>query len=222
MIATEKKRYTNDVPTSIRFYERTTDGRSAVEAFIGNTFQIAHNARIEQYLPTLMALGDGGGEPLAALGLRDADSEKLFLERYLDARVEEVMAAAVGSPVAREELVEVGNFAVGTAGGGRWLITALTAYLQATRWHWTVFTCGPMLQNAFHRLGIELLDLGCADPQRLSAEELQQWGGYYRSGPRVMAANVAQSRQALSLLLEREYALGLLWLGGCQAGRLAA
>lgn len=216
------KRSEIDVPTWIQFYDQSTSGRSLVETFVSQVFLTAHRARIEHFLPTLMALGNAAGRVSAALGLRPAASGRLFLERYLDEPVEKVLAASAASRIARDDLVEVGNFAVGVAGGGRWLITALTAYLQATERSWAVFTCGPVLQNAFHRLGIDLIDLGSADPGRLTPEELRQWGSYYESGPRVKAANVSQSHAALSLQLEKECALSLLWLGAFQAGRLAA
>jgi len=85
-----------------------------------------------------------------------------------------------------------------------------------------VFTCGPMLKNAFDRLGIELIDLAVADPGSLTPEETLRWGSYYDTKPRVMAANVSQSHQVLAALFETECALSLLWLGALQAGRLAA
>jgi len=211
-----------DVPTSVHLQGPLTDDRSEAESFVRQAFLTAYAARIEQFLPTLMALRNGSGRLLAVLGLRNPGNERLFLEQYLDQPVEQVLAKAVACPVDRSELIEVGNFAVGAAGGGRWLITALTAYLHATGRSWAVFTCGPMLRNAFDRLGIELVDLAVADPGCLTPDESLRWGSYYDHKPRVMAANVSQSHALLSALYEKECALSLLWMGALQAGRLAA
>ena len=83
----------------------------------------------------------------AVLGFRYADQAPLFLEHYLERPVEQLLAARLKRPVDRSRLVEVGNLAVTTAGGGRWLITALTAYLSATGSEWALFTIGPALVN---------------------------------------------------------------------------
>ena len=107
--------------------------------------------------------------------------------------------------------MEVGNLAVRSAGGGRWLITALTAFLHAKQMKWGVFTCGPQLRNAFSRLGIELFDLGEASLNCLSAAEAARWGNYYDQRPRVVAARVQNSYEVLSALFEGECALNALW-----------
>ena len=211
-----------DVPTLVQLEGPQAEERAEAEAFVGEAFRLAYGARIEHFMPSLMALRNNSGRLLAVLGLREPGAEALFLEQYLDRPVEQALSAAAGCPVDRAALVEVGNFAVGAAGGGRWLITALTAYLYAAGRSWTVFTCGPELQNAFHRLGVELHDLGVADPRRLAADEWARWGSYYDQAPRVMAANVAQSHQILSTLFEKECALNALSRGALQAGQLAA
>ena len=210
------------VPTSVQLQGPLTSDRAEAENFVRDAFKAAYGARIEHFLPTLMTLRNDGGQLLAVLGVRTSDSERLFLEQYLDRPVEQVLNMAAGHRIDREELVEVGNFSVGATGGGRWLITALTAYLYASGQRWAVFTCGPMLKNAFDRLGIELLDLAKADPASLAPEESFRWGSYYANKPRVMAANVFQSHRVLSALFEKECALSMLWLGALQAGRLAA
>lgn len=222
MTEMSRRRRVIDVPTLVQLEGPLAAERADAEGFVRAAFAAAYDAQVKHFLPTLMALRNDSGRLLAVLGLRETGAESLFLEQYLDRPVEQALSAAVACPVDRASLVEVGNFAVGAAGGGRWLITALTAYLYAAGRSWTVFTCGPELQNAFRRLGVELVDLGAADPGRLPADERARWGSYYAQRPRVMAANVAQSHGVLSALFERECALNALWLGALQAGRLAA
>lgn len=209
-----------DVPTTVQLTGPLTAERMEAENFVRNSFRAHYGAQIEHFLPSLMTLRNDAGRLLAVLGLRNPEADRLFLEHYLDRPIEQQLGAAIGCQVERDKLIEVGNFAVATAGGGRWLITALTALLHAAGRSWAVFTCGPILKNAFDRLGIELIDLSIADPCRLPPAESARWGSYYASKPRVMAANVPQSHRILSSLFEKECALSLLWLGALQAGRL--
>lgn len=209
-------------PTTVALEDAEALRRNEAEAFVRNAFQAAYGARITHFMPTLMTLRNDTDTLLAVLGLRVVDEDSCFLEQYLDISIERHLANATGHAIARTSLVEVGNFAVGAAGGGRWLITALTAYLHAAGAAWAVFTCGPELRNAFRRLGVELVDLLQADASRLCDTERARWGRYYDQRPRVMAANVEQSYAVLSALFERECALNALWRHAGQTGRLVA
>jgi hypothetical protein len=173
-------------------------------------------------MPVLMRLHDGSGNLLGALGLRSARDEALFLERYLDRPVEQALAAGFNTPVDRSAVTEVGNLAVAAPGGGRWLITALTAYLFAARGTWVVFTIGPVLYNAFRRMGLELVDLGPAEPDELSASEQACWGRYYEQKPRVMAGRVEHGYRVLQQICDAENNLSRLWRQAGLAGGRAA
>lgn len=209
------------VPTLVAMNVDGDAARREVEAFIHDHFAMVHGADIRSYLPGLMSLRSDDGRLLGALGLRPATGNRLFLENYLDQPIDQALAGALRAPVDRDGLVEVGNLAVGAPGGGRWLITALTAFLHAAHKDWAVFTCGPRLRNAFTRLGIELVDLGPAAIERLPDGEAAHWGDYYEQGPHVMAARVEQSYEALSRLFQQECALTALWRHADEAGRHA-
>lgn len=222
MTGRRRQRQAVEVPTLVRLNETNDERRTEVEDFVRRAFELAYSARITHFMPTLMTLRNDRGDLLAVLGLRNDVESPLFLEQYFDDPIEQRLAAASGQPVGRSSLVEVGNFAVGAAGGGRWLITALTAYLYSAGAKWAVFTCGPELQNAFRRLGVELVDVAPADPGRLDDLERERWGRYYDQRPRVMAASVAQSHAVLSEQFERTCALNALWHHALQAGQVAA
>ncbi len=209
-------------PTQVEMCTVQDHRRSEIEQFIHRCFYHAHGADVRHFLPTLMSLRNDDGDLLGALGLRSAKEERLFLEQYLDRPVEQLLAAKVNRPVDRDGIVEVGNLAVTASGGGRWLITALTAYLQASQGKWVVFTAGPVLCNAFRRLGMNPIDLGSADPSRLDADERSAWGSYYDQEPRVMAGRVEYGFRILQGLLEAESVLGRLWLHAGQVGSKAA
>lgn len=222
MTARTRDRRLADVPTSVGFEEPWGAARQHAEAFVASAFRSAYGADIRQFMPHLMTLRNDAGHLLAVLGLRGHGQVPFFLQQYLDSPVDEVLTASVGRSVDPQRLVEVGNFAVGAAGGGRWLITALTAYLYSAGQEWAVFTCGSELRNAFRRLGVPLHDLCAADPQLLDSDERDRWGSYYAQQPRVMAANVAESHAVLADLFSRECALNTLWQGALRAGRVAA
>lgn len=206
------------LPTCVGLAAAGDRGRHEAEVFVRQVFATAHGAEVTHFLPLLMDLRNDAGHLLGVLGLREAGAGHLFLERYLDRPVEACLSGAAGEPVARDEIVEVGNLAVATAGGGRWLITALTAFLHAMGKGWVVFTCGPQLQNAFSRMGMELLDLGEATPEALSPEERARWGRYYDQRPHVMAGRVAHGYEVLSTLFEQECALNALWRCAARVG----
>ncbi len=208
-----------------RFVQTSCPGaeyRLAAEQFVSACFKQHYGAEIRHFMPLLMSLSDQHDELKAVLGFRYADDTPLFLENYLDRPVEQLLAARLKRPVDRSSLVEVGNLAVTTPGGGRWLITALTAYLSTTGSEWALFTIGPAMHNAFSRLGLELIDLAPARRESLPLEEQSRWGSYYDQKPRVMAGRIAQGHKVLWDICQQEQAMRELWLHAEQAGKQAA
>ncbi|MGD8908462.1 MAG: thermostable hemolysin [Chromatiales bacterium] len=196
--------------------------RLAAEQFVSSCFKQHYGAEIRHFMPLLMSLSDQHDELKAVLGFRYADQHPLFLENYLDRPVEQVLATKLKRPVDRSHLVEVGNLAVNTAGGGRWLITALTAYLSTKGCEWALFTIGPLLHNAFTRLGLQLIDLAPARRESLPLGKQAHWGSYYEQKPRVMAGNIVQGHAVLWSKCQHEQPMRELWLRAEQAARQAA
>jgi hypothetical protein len=209
-------------PTFVQLNEPKDSSRAQTERYIRLCFKRMYGADIGQFMPVLMSLRNDDGRLLGTLGFRAAEGAPLFLEQYLDRPVEQVLASKINRPVDRGGLVEVGNLAVSVAGGGRWLIAALTAYLHSAGAKWVIFTVGPALRNSFARLGIELLDLGPAEPECLPPEERSCWGSYYDQKPRVMAGYVPRGHKIMQQRCEAESALMRLWLHASEQGSLAA
>ena len=170
--------------------------RPDVEGFIRRGFQQAYGSLLAQLMPELMVLRRHS-QIAAACGLRPALMEKLFLETYLDAPVETILAGAVDSSVARADIVEVGNLVIAQPGYARHLIVHLAACLYARGCRWVVFSAVPALRNSFRRIGIPLVTLAPADARRLSADERARWGTYYDHSPVVTTVNVADAFQAV-------------------------
>lgn len=171
----------------------TGDG---IEAFIRERFAARYGARIRHFMPALLQLEDTHGSRLGAVGLRSAAVEPLFLERYLDLPIEAEIARESGTPVARSQIIEVGNLAARGAGHARLLIVALTSLLASHGYDWVVFTGTSEVLNSFGRLDLGTLRLADADPERMG-DERADWGSYYDNHPQVMAGNVRRGHACL-------------------------
>lgn len=187
--------------------------RLLLEQFIHDVYAQQYAADIQHFMPMLMGLYGRSGSYLAALGIRLASAGPLFLERYLDQPVETMISEVTHSDqseISRDTIVEVGNLAAHHAGGTRWLIIALTAYLQGAGYDWVAFTSVPSLRNSFRKLGLKLYSLGPAEQHRLPNDEQIHWGSYYESNPVVIAVNVHHTYGVLERLLRFEQALTAL------------
>jgi hypothetical protein len=145
--------------------------RRQVEQFIAQRYLQAHGARVSGFMPELIALFNDNDEILAAVGIRGASSDSLFLEYYLD-------------------IVEIGNLASTDRNASRELFTLLADLLHARNFEWAVFTGCTSLHRMFKILGIETLYLGRALQSQLPADQ-QTWGSYYEDSPRVVAGKVS-------------------------------
>lgn len=164
-----------------------TRQRAAVERFVQAVYAEHYDARILQWMPTLVSL-DAQGTLLAAAGYRAATAP-LFLERYLALPVESAIAQATGRPVGRAEIVEVGHFASEQAGSGRRLMVHLGRHLLTRGHAWVVTTATRELRLIFQRLKIRAVELARADPAALG-DAAADWGSYYEHAPVVLAGEI--------------------------------
>jgi hypothetical protein len=203
------------------FYNSETSSRHQVEDFIHHVFKRAYKADLHNYLPDLMALRNKSNRLVAALGMRKADSGKLFLENYLNAPVEDAVSQLHGSRVTRDKIMEVGNLASVHRGGLRQLIVALTSYLSGVGSEWVVFTAVPAVRDAFAAMDLNLHPLAKADKACLDEQEQAAWGTYYESGPVVVAGRVEEGYLRLREILDPENAMNFqaaLWQYAFVAG----
>jgi hypothetical protein len=175
-----------ELPGSPRqqFIDSEHPRRRQVEQFIAQRFLEVHGARVSGFMPELIALFNDNDEILAAVGIRGASSDSLFLEYYLD---------NADRPLAlphREQIVEIGNLASTDRNASRELFTLLADLLHARNFEWAVFTGCTSLHRMFKILGIETLYLGRALQSQLPADQ-QTWGSYYEDSPRVVAGKVS-------------------------------
>jgi hypothetical protein len=170
--------------------------RAPVEAFIRKVYETRFGADPTHFAPTLVGLRDESGV-LAAAGYRSAGTGRLFLEAYLQAPIERVLAAHHGAAPARARIVEVGHLAAARAGEGLRLVRLLGPHLAALGFHWVVCTLTEELRHLFDRLGVAPMVLGQADPAALG-EQARHWGRYYEHHPMVLAGHLPRALQQFS------------------------
>lgn len=180
--------------------------RPAVEALIRRVYAERYGARVGTLAPVLVSLQDPEVEPgepprvVAAAGYRFA-GQPLFLERYLDAPVEQLLARA-GAPVPRERIVEVAHLAAERNGEGRRLILCMAQHFAKLPVDWVVSTLTAELRALFARMGIAPLALGLADPARLDGQ-VAEWGSYYDHHPVVLAGHLPLALRRIAQLRSR-------------------
>lgn len=182
--------------------------RRLVQQFIRRCFDEDYGAAIQHYARHLIALIDAENQVRAAMGYQDAGEESLFLEQYLDHPIEQVLTEKTGAPVQREQILEVGNLASRSSGWTRQLILSLAGYFHRQGYRWLVLTATPRVLNSFHKLGVglELIPLAPADPQRLAGDPAD-WGSYYDESPLVLAGRIDRGLKRLRRNREQLQAL---------------
>ncbi|MCW8931402.1 MAG: thermostable hemolysin [Gammaproteobacteria bacterium] len=198
--------------------KQTVGERQLTERFIHDVFNNYYAADIQNFLPFLLQLTNDNADIVAALGFRPANNTELFLENYLNKPVEQLLAGSFKQPVDRNDIVEIGNLAIGERGAARSLIVALTGFLFAARYKWCVFTIAKPLINTFRRMDIELEFLTPANNNFMNQQEKKSWGSYYQHNPQVMACRVDQAYQVLTGYILKKDSLISIWLDAQQVG----
>jgi len=205
--------------------------REQAEAFIRDVFAREYGACVQSFMPHLIRLRyDQTGEYYSVAGYKEATSGSLFVEQYLRQSVDYELSHKIGQTVGRNLIVEVGNLAEAGPGGGRDAIIALVSFLFGAGYQWGVVTAVPKLANGFRRLGLKYVDLGVADPQKLSAEQRVAWGSYYDHKPMIRAADLRMTYRVLEVMshnfpagcrevMHKSRDLGLQWQRVLQQGK---
>lgn len=168
----------------------------ALTGFIAATFQRHYQAQPDHFLPWLLS-EELAGETQAVLGLAQAECSALYLEHYLQQPVEQLLATELCRPVARSQLVEIGNLAAHGQHAAT-LIRMLVLTLHMAGRPWVVFTAPPRLTRMLAHMGLITRPLQHADPARLPPEQQNLWGSYYAEQPWVTLGLIAPSFEQLS------------------------
>ena len=194
---------TNLEPSAISLTQQAEPDRVHVESFIERVYARRFGSTITRHYPTLMNVHDQHGRVVAAVGLRLAAEEPLFLERYLVSSVESALADAGYRLVERQGIVEIGNLASVSRGASVFLFVALAAYLRQQRLAYAVVTGTKALRRAFALFGFDFVELGAANPDALP-DRGASWGSYYARDPKVLGGAIAPACARLEPYLPLE------------------
>ncbi|SEG47908.1 thermostable hemolysin [Marinobacterium lutimaris] len=196
---TPRTRPTQEAALRLQLHAREDYSRVRIEAFIRARFAAIHSAWIDDFLPTLISTQTTSQQIHAAAGFQWASENPLFLESYLDLPIEGRLRQLGQGSAQRSQIVEFGNLATGRPGAIRQLILVLANYFGRRGMDWAVLTLTPTLINSFSRLGLVLVPLAAARPERLQAST-SYWGSYYDLNPQVVAINLPANQPRLQML----------------------
>ncbi|MDH4125385.1 MAG: thermostable hemolysin [Gammaproteobacteria bacterium] len=169
-------------------------GRQELEACVAGKFDEQHQARIQHFLPYLLSLGTSGRLG-AVVGIRLAAESELFLERYLDSRVERAISRVVKAPVDRHQVVEIGNLAAAVPGSASLLFALLATVLDRAGIHWVVCTATPQVRSMLNRMQFPSHTICAAEAAALGSEA-GDWGNYYACRPQVIVGDTRIAARA--------------------------
>lgn len=138
-------------------------------------------------MPTLLALRGDRGRLCGAAGFRCAAQESLFLEHYFDEPIDQVLSCVAQLRIERQQIVEAGNLAGVSCRAACRLVFELPQILLERGHHWIVFTATDAIRKLLEAYRAPVLELAQAQAVRV-ANLGDDWGRYYQTDPRVMAA----------------------------------
>lgn len=168
----------------------------AVRAFVADRFADQHGATPCMDYGDWHVVTTASDQPMAALAIRRAAEEPLFLETYLGKPVEAVVSAAFGRAIPRDAIVEIGCLAA-TPTAAMLRLWSEAAICLAQDHQIAVATLTLPLRKMFARVGLPFIELGLADLQNLHPAARDRWGRYYETQPVVCAGDIAAGSTAL-------------------------
>ena len=185
-----------DTKALLQLVKSSDTQRASIEQFIASGFAKAYQADVHSFMPNLLGVSRAG-EWQAVLGLRcaakgtakSAAKTKLFIEQYLPAPVEQLLATH-GMHAERSQLIEIGHlYAINRQ--SLLQLFVLTAYaLDQLNYRYLLCAATTQVRGILSRHGIELTELGEAKAEALG-EDAASWGSYYDTNPKVCVMDLA-------------------------------
>ncbi len=168
---------------------KTSDAqRASIEQFIAAGFAKAYQANVHKFMPDLLGVSRAG-EWQAVLGLRCAAHTNLFIEHYLPAPVDQLMAT-YGMQAGRSQLIEIGHLYAVNRQSLLQLFVLMAYALDQLNYRYLLCAATTQVRGILSRHGIELTELGEAKAEALG-EEATSWGSYYDTHPKVCLMDLA-------------------------------
>lgn len=200
------------MPAVVSITSRFDSERERVETFIRSVFAERYGARVNVGYPMLMSVRDDHNRIHGAVGFRPAQGNTLFLEQYLASPIEAEICGALGRsggghrPLARDQIVEVGNLASDGCGASLFLFVALASFLHQQRFAYVAATSTKALARQFKLARIDARTLAPARTEAIGSAA-REWGTYYDTEPSVMFGAIAPGVEALENAYGTRYEL---------------
>jgi hypothetical protein len=162
--------------------------RASIEQFIASGFAKAYQADVHKFMPNLLGVSRAG-EWQAVLGLRCAAHTELFIEHYLPAPVEQLLAT-YGMQAERSQLIEIGHLYASNRQSLLQLFVLMAYALDQLNYRYLLCAATTQVRGILSRHGIELTELGQAKAEALG-EAAGSWGSYYDTNPKVCVMDLA-------------------------------
>ncbi|MBU0912524.1 MAG: thermostable hemolysin [Gammaproteobacteria bacterium] len=166
--------------------------RASIEQFIASGFAKAYQADVYKFMPNLLGVSRAG-EWQAVLGLRcaatSAAKTKLFIEHYLPAPVEQLLAT-YGMQAERSQLIEIGHLYASNRQSLLQLFVLMAYALDQLNYRYLLCAATTQVRGILSRHGIELTELGAAKAEALG-KDAANWGSYYDTNPKVCVMDLA-------------------------------
>ena len=174
---------------------KNNQARSSVESYIHSKFNERYAANVQTFLPHILTLSCND-RFCAAVGVRAAESEPLYLEKYLRYPIEQEIGMRFKTEIKRENIIEIGNLVSTWRGSSQLLFVFLTDLLARVDREWVVFTATREVEHLLSRMNFTLIHLVDASKSMLG-DEKEQWGSYYEENPKVMFGHVPSAMSIL-------------------------
>ncbi|EGM77319.1 Thermostable hemolysin [Rheinheimera sp. A13L] len=162
--------------------------RASIEQFIASGFAKAYQADVHSFMPNLFGVSRAG-EWQAVLGLRCAAQTHLFIEHYLSAPVEQLLAT-YGIHAERSQLIEIGHLYAINRQSLLQLFVLMAYALDQLNYRYLLCAATTQVRAILSRHGIELTELGEAKAEALG-KDAASWGCYYDTNPKVCVMDLA-------------------------------
>ncbi len=172
--------------------------RKRVESFIKDIYKKSYDADISVDYPVLMSVRNCDNDILSAVGFRYAKDGGLFLERYTQTPIDNILNCP------RNEIVEIGNLASAGKGASIFLFAALSSYLHNKNISYAAITGTNFLHSYFEKAGLKPRKICDADIAAIQGNG-DNWGSYYDTQPRVLVGCVNNGVKRLKSTLGAKF-----------------
>lgn len=184
-------------------YEAAT---SLIESVYRSVFQ-AHIRVRPTMLLTLSNQSGDASELVACVTLSTGLSRKFFSEAYLPEPAEKAIEKALGWPVEREQIVEIGGLAASKIGAGVQLVNHTPWFVLGLGHRYGLVTATSQVRFLLRHAGMEFIPMATAKRDVLPNDDRTKWGTYYDNEPITGAIDFLVSSLAAASHRTQRYAV---------------